>query len=373
MRPSNVDSVDSARFKPDGARVVTALLSRIARVDADGRAAWRPMPHRDVVTSAEFSLDGTRIVTASMDGTAQVWTRRPGRRSVRRWSMNVNITCARLTSVLTARVTGATDDTARIGTRSGVALCPPLHHEGIWSVRFSPDGTRPGYIRGGTVQTWTTAAGVPIGPPLRLEGAIDSAEFSPDGTRVIAASGEGARLWDPRTGDTIGEPMRHDSGVVSARFSSDGTRVVTGSDDKSARVWDARTGAPLGALHPAEVSSAQFSPDGTRTTDVEGQCGTSVDAITASPQDAQTLADLAEAVSGLTVNEFGAPVPLSDQVQRLEALRAKAGSTDTIGTNAAFAAFLRWFFAAPTTRSISPLSTMTPEEYRRRADVPEGN
>ena len=34
---------------------------------------------------------------------------------------------------------------------------------------------------------------------------------------------------------------------MSAVFSPDGTRVVTASGDKTARVWDARTGAPVGA------------------------------------------------------------------------------------------------------------------------------
>ena len=54
--------------------------------------------------------------------------------------------------------------------------------------------------------------------------------------------------------------------VRSAVFSPDGTRVVTASDDRTARVWDARTGAPVGAplQHADRVRSAVFSPDGAR-------------------------------------------------------------------------------------------------------------
>lgn len=49
------------------------------------------------------------------------------------------------------------------------------------------------------------------------------------------------------TGDTVATPAEHESGVRSVQFSPDGTRIVT-SSNKTARVWDARTGKPLEAL-----------------------------------------------------------------------------------------------------------------------------
>ena len=49
-------------------------------------------------------------------------------------------------------------------------------------------------------------------------------------------------------------------------FSPDGTRIVTGSDDQTAKVWDAQTGTPVLELkgHTAAVTSVSFSPDGMR-------------------------------------------------------------------------------------------------------------
>src|SRR5207248_125719 len=49
-----------------------------------------------------------------------------------------------------------------------------------------------------------------------------------------------------------------------ANFSRDGRFVVTGSDDGTARVWDAATGEPVGPmlLHNGTVIQALFSPDG---------------------------------------------------------------------------------------------------------------
>ncbi|MCX6878945.1 MAG: WD40 repeat domain-containing protein [Verrucomicrobia bacterium] len=102
---------------------------------------------------------------------------------------------------------------------------------------------------------------------MRHEAGVFRASFSPDGTRVVTASDDKtARVWDAASGKPVGEPMRHEAGVCSASFSSDGTRVVTASVDKTARVWDAASGKPLGEpmRHEDPVTSASFSPDGTR-------------------------------------------------------------------------------------------------------------
>ena len=47
---------------------------------ADRPATGRAMQHGTNVVSAKFSPDGRRIVTASDDGTAQVWDAQTGRR-----------------------------------------------------------------------------------------------------------------------------------------------------------------------------------------------------------------------------------------------------------------------------------------------------
>ena len=58
----------------------------------------------------------------------------------------------------------------------------------------------------------------------------------------------------------------HTDAVWSASFSPDGSRIVTGSDDKTAKVWDAKSGAEVLTLkgHTGGVNSASFSPDGSR-------------------------------------------------------------------------------------------------------------
>ena len=96
-----------------------------------------------------------------------------------------------------------------------------------------------------------------------------SAAFSPDGQRIVTASADKtARIWDAASGKPIGEPLRgHTGAVASAAFSPDGKRIVTASADNTARLWDAATGQPIGAPltgHGNWVQRAAFSPDGKR-------------------------------------------------------------------------------------------------------------
>ena len=70
----------SAKFSPDGKRVVTASEDMTAQVwDAEtGRPLGGPLRHHGVVLSAEYSNDGRTIVTASDDHSARVWDARTG-------------------------------------------------------------------------------------------------------------------------------------------------------------------------------------------------------------------------------------------------------------------------------------------------------
>jgi dipeptidyl aminopeptidase/acylaminoacyl peptidase len=119
---------------------------------------------------------------------------------------------------------------------------------------------------------------------------VISAEFSPDGQRVVTASQDKtAGLWDAASGKPIGEPMKHEDEVNSAQFSPDGQRVVTVSGEETVRLWDAASGKPIGEpmTHDGIVSSAQFSPDSQRL-------------VTASDDDTARLWD---AASGKPIGE----------------------------------------------------------------------
>ena len=71
----HTDFVHSAKFSPDGHRIVTAGWGNTARLwnAANGQLLATLQGHTDVVISAVFSLNGQRIVTASYDKTARVF------------------------------------------------------------------------------------------------------------------------------------------------------------------------------------------------------------------------------------------------------------------------------------------------------------
>jgi eukaryotic-like serine/threonine-protein kinase len=102
---------------------------------------------------------------------------------------------------------------------------------------------------------------------------VVSAAYSPEGTRIVTASGDRtARIWDARTGAELAVLSGHGDRVLSAAYSPDGARIVTASLDKTARVWDARAGTQLAVLsgHGDRVWSAAFSPDGAHIVTASG-------------------------------------------------------------------------------------------------------
>ncbi len=362
----------SAAFSPDGTRVVTASLDNTARLwDAQsGQALGAPLQHENVVSSAAFSPDGTRVVTASWDYTARLWEAQSGQALGAPLQHEREVSSAAFSPDGTRVVTASRDNTARLwDAQSGQALGAPLKHENwVLSAAFSPDGTRVVTASlDNTARLWDAQSGQALGAPLKHKGTVWSAAFSPDGTRVVTASRDGtARLWDAQSGQALGAPLKHENVVVSAAFSPDGMRVVTASSDNTARLWDAQSGQALGAplKHENEVLSAAFSPDGTRVV-TSSNDGTARlwDAQTAAALGAPVTADDLIALSGRRVADNGQLEWLPGPqwfalINKVEA-QSEKGTTKKDKV-------MRWHFADPATRTISPFSQITVPQYIER-------
>lgn len=100
---------------------------------------------------------------------------------------------------------------------------------------------------------------------LRHSNYVLSAAFSKDGKAIVTAGWDRtARLWDAKSGQELRAFIGHTGEISSADFSPDGKMVVTASSDMTARLWDVTTGRQLRTLsgHSDWVFSAAFSPDG---------------------------------------------------------------------------------------------------------------
>jgi WD40 repeat protein len=292
-----------ASYSPPGDRIVTASLE----TDDDGvgcalagavktwdSRSYQPLiqiwGHADWVRSAVFSPDGTRLLTASDDGTARVWDAGTGAELVRIELPGFWVSSAAFSpdGALIATVTAQSGSTRRFehsitvwdaGSgrklgQLGAGAYPRPHFDRIWSVVFSPDGSRlltassdetakvwalDQASGGGTVDIWET-------PVIDGHASwIRYASFSPDGARIVSAGDDHAiKIWDVASGEELITLSGHTGWVGSAVFSADGSRILSASSDGTARIWDATTGDEKMALRRSVgLFFAAFSPDET--------------------------------------------------------------------------------------------------------------
>jgi WD40 repeat protein len=70
------------------------------------------------------------------------------------------------------------------------------------------------------------------------QGSVRSAAFSADGNWIVTGSSDRtARIWNAETGAPVRTLEGHRGWVLSAAFSTDGKWIVTGSEDGTARIW----------------------------------------------------------------------------------------------------------------------------------------
>lgn len=154
-------------------------------------------------------------------------------------------------------------------------------------------------------------------------GTVFSASYSPNGSRIVTGSEDHtARVWDAITGKTIWILRGHDGPVDSVAYSPDGKRIATASGgraatvgDQTVRIWDAATGKLLTILqHQAPVNMVAWSPAGERLVTAAGR----VNSYTVDPhwrRDGRNSAQIWDAETGRQlmslVGSNGAPLSVT--------------------------------------------------------------
>jgi len=261
-------------------------------------------PHAGQVRYALFSPDGARVLTCGQDAAVHLWDAATGRELhvlrghappvLAAWSPSGEVATADASGMIRLWTPDGRLRTAIPGARSvakGVAITSDGAHFGVarddgsieigdtrsgtpyatWkgdpdriALAFDPAGTRalaPG--ESGTVVVWSIE-----GRALaRLEGhtrPVWQAVFDPTGARVITASlDKTARIWDSRTGQTIHRLVGHEDRVTYVAVDAHARRVATASADTTVRIWSLDTGDAVATLrgHTAQVNAVVFASD----------------------------------------------------------------------------------------------------------------
>jgi WD40 repeat protein len=294
--------VYSVAFSPDGNRLASASFDKTVKVwDAQtGQEVLSLKGHTDPVSSVAFSPDGKRLASGSYDQTVRVWDAHSGQRLLALQGHIFGVTSVCFSPDGKRLASGSEDEMVKVwDARSGQQL---LELQGatdeVISVAFSPDGKRvaSGFY-GGTVKVWDAHSGQQLlelqgGEPIpsvqiweayssllsfppfgRLPAWVSSVCFSPDGKWIASGSRDRtAKVWDARSGQQLLELQGHTDGVTSVAFSPDGKRLASGFYDGTVKVWDAQTGQQLLTHqgHTGPIRSVAFSPDGTRIARASG-------------------------------------------------------------------------------------------------------
>lgn len=250
------------RVSPDGQWVMTTVDGGRTRVaDVSGHE----LTTLDGV-SGQFSPIGPVVMTATAGGVVRVW-------DLRRVAVSTPEAAAAVWGLkdVTARDLMAADaaecafecvspdrtmraSVSMMGVTPGAPMTAALHLE--------VSDARVGSTGGDGEVPWRE---LPTATTSKCLGPMSALDFSPSaGHDVVFGCGDGiVRVFD-KTGVMRWEG-KHDGPVTRTAFSPDGQFVLTGSADRTARLWNATTGALITMLagHESDVTSTIVSTDAT--------------------------------------------------------------------------------------------------------------
>ncbi|KAI0010759.1 hypothetical protein F4779DRAFT_616195 [Xylariaceae sp. FL0662B] len=232
------------------------------------------MSHPDWARGCCFSPDGQLVASSSDDRRVPLWSVKT-EFGIFQLKTIIGVTGTRRAARVEDSVSSEDDGTADVrdiditttGHKLAIAVgsdvtiweVPGFKKVSVWSeesltpvrcVRFSPNGELVAASVGRDITIWETKSGQPF---RRLLGSESQPYSSP---RAEASSGGTPQV------KTLG----HADNINGLAFSPDSKLLASGSDDRTARIWEVDTGKMLTVLayHDRHVNTVCFSPDGNR-------------------------------------------------------------------------------------------------------------
>jgi WD40 repeat protein len=267
----NAGSVNALAFSPNGELLLTGDRDGLAQIwdVSTGQELRRLKGHEDRINSVAFSPDGHLVATGSDDQTARIWDAKSG--------AQLNVLNGHAKDVNTVAflpdgrlVTSGDDATVRIW--NAIQGAEKEKFEGPAGsdpkVACSPDGQLLAIGSDSSIQLLEITSGQTITTIREPGKLINSFAFSPDGKQLVSVGWEDGtlmniRFWDVTTGKETKNIKGHKGGINSVAFSRDGTLMITGSDDRTALLWNPSNGQQVQEfIGHGDSSATALSPDG---------------------------------------------------------------------------------------------------------------
>ncbi|MGD9981960.1 MAG: TIR domain-containing protein [Hyphomonadaceae bacterium] len=285
-----------ARFSADGSRIFTLDQGGELRAwdVVTGLSTDLPIPGSAVWSGFVLSEDRLRALTWSNSATLSLWNLDANRARSPRMGHDAIVSDAQWLGggeIMSRSVDGQVriwnaENSAQIGS--------PIVHVDVLDAAVSPDQTRlMTWGIDGAVRQWARGSHAPAGAAFNVGESVVHAVYVGDGARIATIDwGKTLRLWDANSGAQIGAgvqlpaniPQLHAANVsrgpnynlllmFGIQRSPDGRRLVSWANADAAVQMDAETGAAIGApmTHADVVTGATYAHDGAKIATWSGQ------------------------------------------------------------------------------------------------------
>jgi WD40 repeat protein len=269
------NGIRTLALSPDGKLLATGGWNRDIHLwQADtGRLVRTLSGHRHAVTCLNFRADGRWLVSGGLDRTVRLWDVRTGKLLAGPFTYPATVLSVAVSPDGRRLYAGSERPHLRdglavwdvaTGKRSVGFSWQPLKM--ICALSFTRDG------KGLLSACWQEVSlRDPQTGALRRNfqqpGShhVEALDQSSDGSRLIAGGmNRTARVWDTRTGALVGPPLQSTARLLAVAMHPTGQLVATGDQAGEARLWDPASGKRIGPPlpHPAGVHALVFTPDG---------------------------------------------------------------------------------------------------------------